>query len=86
MLGFMKNSCVVALFCLVLGFWPAVGVAQDTPCADMEKQILALKQEIAKLQDANVMLLENLVNCGQEVENLRDKIESLENKQNEKQN
>jgi len=77
---------VVGLFCVLLAFLPAVSFAQDTPCADLKEQISALKQEIAGLRDANAMLVENLVNCGREMEDLRDEIEALKKKQNEKQN
>ncbi|MDZ7697195.1 MAG: hypothetical protein U5R49_09840 [Deltaproteobacteria bacterium] len=33
------------------------------------------------MRDANAMLLENLVNCGQEIEDLRDQIEGLKKEQ-----
>lgn len=73
----MKSIWALGLCCLVLGFWPAAGVAQDSPCADLEKQISTLKQEIAKLRDANAMLVENLVNCGRETQDLRERMEKL---------
>lgn len=86
MIQFVRRMGVAGLFCVLLAFLPAVSFAEDTPCAGLDKQISALKQEIARLRDVNAMLLENLVNCGQEIEDLRGQINALKKKQNEKQN